>query len=47
MVFGRPQTNPVLKVAFVVTSTNTFGSVQLEGGALQETIQGEDCVGLH
>ena len=47
MLLGRPQINPVWKVALVVTLTKTLGSVQVEGGALQETTQAEDCEGLH
>lgn len=47
MVLGRPQLIPVWKVALVVTFTKTLGSVQVEGGALQETTQGVLCMGLH
>ena len=48
MLFGAPgYLISVLKVARVVTSTKTFGSVQVEGGAVQETKQAEDDRGLH
>src|SRR5579871_491321 len=47
MLLGSPQMRPVRKVALVVTSTKTLGSVQVDGGELQSTVQGVDWEGLH